>query len=285
MLAFLTFAVSQTSTPQFECPLELALNLPIIEIPSVRGQKLRMIVDTGAGRSVIDPTWADKFGLADGGPITASGTGGDVKARNVRGFQVRLGEESIVLPAIALPLSAIALGLNTRLDGILGYDFFVGRVIELDYASNKLRSYASNSYKPEPDLMPVEVAVDGGRPMVHADIDISATKSARGYFLFDTGANDSASLSEAFAVENKLELSPGRLAGGVGGIRSSKRTQIQGIRLGKAKFDLKFVSVDPSNRIGRTGLIGSGLLQGRRVIVDYGRNRIYLSRNPFLDGK
>ncbi len=242
-----------------------------------------MIVDTGAGRTVIDDKWADKLGLSESGSITASGTGGDVKARNLRGFTVQLGSESIMVPSMAIPISAISVALGSRIDGILGYEFFLGRVIEIDYAAKKLRAFASKTYKPEPEFYPVPISVEGGRPLVTVDIELIGGKAAQGTFLFDTGANDSVSLSEAFANTHMLELRAGRMTGGVGGMRTSKQTQIRGIRLGNAKFDLKTVSVDPSNRIGRNGLVGSGLLLGRRVVIDYDHHRIHLSQNPFLD--
>lgn len=79
----------------------------------VTGHETKMLVDTGAGITVLDNAFARKLGLRRVGSVTVSGVGGKDSGRYVRVPTIRVGDLILrnVL-AIALDLTPIARSIN-----------------------------------------------------------------------------------------------------------------------------------------------------------------------------
>lgn len=271
----LTLALGPGSA--FEAALVLPKGLPIVELHANGRKPLRFIVDTGAGRSVIDAKVAERLNLTERGTIDAKGSGGTEKARIFTDFEVWIGEERTPLPAIGLDLSSIAMMIGSPFEGILGYDFFKGRIIEIDYAAKRLRIFARTGYAVPGGFAHVPVTLDGGRPFVRASAGLPGGRAVQGTFMFDTGANQAASFTERFVKSHGIETreSSSRLAG-VGGARAASQAQLAYVEVGGLRFAVNGALVsDGADR--RDGLLGSGLLQGRRLVVDYDGGRLYVS--------
>jgi predicted aspartyl protease len=264
--------------PTFEAPLTLPRGLPVVDIPANGRRPLRFIVDTGAGRSVVDSQAAAELGLRAHGEITAKGAGGAERASKLEGFRVWLGEERLELPAIGLPLGQIAQMLGAPFEGILGYEFFRGRIVEIDYGARRLRVLARDGFAPPAGFASMSVKIVGGRPILDATLRLADGRSIAGSFVFDTGANLAVSLAKPFAAKFQVEgrASPGEL-GGVGGAQAFTKVDLEGVEFGGISFGAADAPIfdKPGDR---GGLLGSGLLQGRRLILDYDGGEIHISR-------
>lgn len=277
MLLSVLLAASFVPSAALETPLVLPKGLPIVELPANGRKPLRFIVDTGAGRSVVDAKAAERLKLTVGGTIDAQGSGGSAQARTFTNFEVWIGGERAPLPAIGLDLSPIASMIGSPFEGILGYEFFKGRIVEIDYASKRLRVSGRQGFAAPDGYAQLPLTLDGGRPFVKASIGLPGGRVVEGVFMFDTGANQAASLSDQFAKTHQLETreSSTRLAG-VGGARAALQAQLAYVEAGGLRFAVNSAMVsDGAGR--RDGLLGSGLLQGRRLVVDYDGGRLYIS--------
>lgn len=106
------------------------------------GHPLRMIVDTGANRTILDKAAADRLGIVPEGPpldvagcITNAASEADVGALRVG--PVLLGQRAIAV----LDLGSMKQKLG-EIDGIIGGDFLAGTKAVIDYGADELRLHA-----------------------------------------------------------------------------------------------------------------------------------------------
>jgi predicted aspartyl protease len=108
------------------------------EVPG-KNASLNFLLDSGAGVSVLDLDRARALGMKVGNPESVQGVNGRAVAYRVDDFQAESG-------GIALPNSVLATNLQTisncchqHIDGILGMDFFRGRIVQIDFAARRVR--------------------------------------------------------------------------------------------------------------------------------------------------
>ncbi len=95
------------------------------------------LLDTGTTPSIIDIALAKRLGLP---PKGAAAHGTDVGESSVTVYPVTLHDVQLgslrihQLAALATDLSGIGNRLGVHLDGVLGSNFFDGRVVQIDYA-------------------------------------------------------------------------------------------------------------------------------------------------------
>lgn len=104
------------------------------------GTPLRMIVDTGANRTILDKGAADRLGV-DAGPELLPVVGCLASAASEAAVgALRLGPVAVSLDAVAiLDLSPMAPKLGEGVDGIIGADLLVATGAVIDYGTSELR--------------------------------------------------------------------------------------------------------------------------------------------------
>lgn len=280
-----------TAMPTRSVGIELVRALPIATITTQSQREntpataLRFIVDTGAGMTVIDEPLIESFGLKVVGEMEAIGTGGSVTTKRIESVTLDLLREKISVPAIGTPIGGIGKLMSTRIDGILGYDYFVDRIVRIDYQTRELAHLPLNW---EPNLskyarLPIELR--GRRPFVKATIILDSGSEIEHSMLLDTGANEPLSLPQSLAEEKEMPLEDSGWVGGVGGMRKGKKSKIKGVKFDTETIALNSVGIDPNTRAFRGGRhepgnIGSGLFEGRELVVDYAHRAVYVSRKP-----
>ncbi len=133
------------------------------------GTTLNFVVDTGAACSCIDLGAARRAGLRFGEAVNVAGVGGGTIGYECRGFQATVGGMELPRKVMALDLSGPSRGCSRPIDGLIGADFFKGKVVRIDYARGDLACGAGPVRGGVPlrfaaGVMCVRVAVDGGRP-------------------------------------------------------------------------------------------------------------------------
>jgi len=281
--------VLPVAVPARSVGIELVRALPIATIntqslkENTGPSALRFIVDTGAGMTVIDDSLIETLGLKVVGEMEAIGTGGSVTTKRIEAVTLDLLREKISVPAIGTPIGGIGKLMSTRIDGILGYDYFVDRIVRIDYKTKELGHLPLNW---EPNLskyarLPIDLR--GRRPFVKATVILESGEEVEHSMLLDTGANEPMSLPQSLAEERNMPLEDSGWVGGVGGMRKGKKSKIKGVRFDTETIELNQVGIDPTTRALRGGRhepgnIGSGLFEGRELIVDYSHRAVYVSR-------
>lgn len=140
-----------------------------VAIGAVSG--LHVLLDTGTNPSVIDFETSARLGLPAGirSSGEASGTGdGRAETHASRIAGLRVGTAEIPpMDAVATDLSQASRRLGLEIAGILGYDFFLGRIVEIDYPRRRVRLHPDAPAYPETALVaPLRTQGAGRAPLL-----------------------------------------------------------------------------------------------------------------------
>lgn len=271
-------------------PVELHQRRYVYLRGEVNGVATDVVLDSGAGMTVLDRALAEKLKLRVEGELEARGTGGNVGAGLVSGVTVALaGMEIGPLSAAVLDLSDVGRRLGRPLPLILGKELFHAVVVDLDYPASRIRfldggtfRYAGPGRKLE--LIPAE---DG-----HKSVTVSI-EGAEGVVVgLDTGQGGALSVFRHYAEARGFlagrPVSETR-SGGVGGATTMKVATLRSVTI--AGYDLRnvpaaFQSTDVRGAFDtkrQEGNLGAGILSRFRVLFDYARGALWLEPGPAID--
>jgi hypothetical protein len=237
------------------------------EIHAQADLTLNFLLDSGAGASVINLRTAKRLGVKLGQRVDVRAVGSSTE-----GFwsqRLTATANGVVLPKeyLAVDLAELSRACDSGVDGLLGADFFRGRVVQIDFVERKIRLLPSR-----------EVAGDGS---------VVNLKTSRGAILATVGVN--AGKPQWMRVDTGCTASLQWVASGFKGVAATGGVSVglteldipstaTTVRLGSASFDcvptgLHRRSIFP----GESGLLGNGLLaRFERVTFDAKRGKLVL---------
>lgn len=229
---------------------------------------LHFLLDSGAGKTVVHLGTAQRLGLKLGTRETVQGVHGRTTAYRCDRFTATVGSAPVPREILALDLGAISAGGGTRIDGLLGGDFFRNRIVQIDFAAQKIRllsreevAVGAGQVLPlarRGDALCVRVGVDGGAPQ---------------WMRLDTGCSGAL---EWVAPGAKSRRTPGTSVAATVASREYIRTEVV---LGSERLPAVKTGVHPRPIFaGEAGLVGNGLLSQFRVTVDSAGSRLLLQR-------
>lgn len=255
---------------------------------SVCGRDVDMLLDSGAGATVLDERAASDIGLTPMGAFSAVGVGGtetfgfaEVPDYTALGATVT-GQ---TLPLMDLD-EAFLPSTGRHIGMILGYDFLSRFVTCIDYGSGTVTLYDRAGWSPPPGSIVLPAAKIMSLLVIGAVLEDSVPVR----LVLDTGAGGALHLSDAF-----LESHPAFLEGretsrvtveGVGGTRTSLLFTVDGITLGGFTV--------PAGQCGSLGdmpvvsscdgVIGTEILARFVVSLDYDAPSVVLEPSSFFSG-
>ena len=231
----------------------------------VNAHPVTLLLDSGASAPVLSVATARRLHIPLGRPEPVHGVEADATA-----FEI--------LPTIptaqGLPLGTFDLAIDLHnaarlcsepIDGLIGVDFFKGRVTQIDYANRRLRLLRAAPAEGEPlpllvknGIFCLPVSVNGSRPR---------------WTRLDTGCNDA-----LHWVVPRLSASPRPRGVSIGFITDPQDETLVSIKLGRLAFPhvettLHGTAIFP----GEAGLLGSEVLSQYRVTIDAIHSRILLA--------
>jgi len=268
---------------------EKGSSVPLIRAPSghfavhpqVNGREAGwFLLDTGAGRSVIDIARADSLDMEKIGELPAMGLGGLVTVHYRIGESLTLGPVEIDRPTfLEIDLSPLREAFGMDIAGILGYDLFMRSLVELDVAGDSLRLCELGAWDArQADWQ--EVVFHRNAPLLSCSFEGNHTA----LFDLDTGFPGMVTLGRAFAEQHglldELELET-FTAGGVGGMMEMHSGMLEWFEIGGRRWEQVPFSVAGETQgvladEAVAGLIGTGLLPSYRALIDYPNGRIGL---------
>src|SRR5882672_2680219 len=102
-------------------------------------EPLNFLLDTGAGASVINIGMADRLGLKFGSEVTVRGVATTLTGHWLHGISATAGAASLPSDYIALDLTKLSASCQRPVDGLIGTDFFRGRLVQIDFQTRTLR--------------------------------------------------------------------------------------------------------------------------------------------------
>jgi hypothetical protein len=260
---------------------------------TIAGHPATMMLDTGAGRTVVNAAFAERIGLRGdaGNPGKALGVGGTVAATLVDGVLLEFGRSRLTTSVVIVPIDVEPM-LGRELQVVLGRDVFTAFVVEMDYASSQvtLHDPASFRYAGSGTTLPLQ---RGELDVWSVAVEIEDLGPA--WFDLDTGDGGTLFLHAPYVAKHRLLDGRPRgtsLQAGVGGITEVASTRLTRVGLGGTVFRDVPVDTDRSDvgafeRTQAAGNLGAQLLCRHRLIVDGSRMQIHLEpiaervRQPF----
>ncbi|MEP6670420.1 MAG: aspartyl protease family protein [Chthoniobacter sp.] len=229
---------------------------------------LAFLLDSGAGKSVLDLGAARRLGVKLGTRETVQGVDGRCAAYQVDGLGATVGSAPVPRQMLALDLRAVSAGCGARVDGLLGADFFREHIVRIDFAAQKIRLLSANEMAASEGRM-LTLAHRNDALCVRAGINGGAPQWMR----VDTGCSG--------ALEWVVTGTPGRRMAetSVATAGSSPKSVETEVLLGEERISAVKTGLHRQAMFaGESGLIGNGLLSRFRVTVDAAGGRLLLAR-------
>jgi predicted aspartyl protease len=226
------------------------------------GKKLHFVVDTGAESSCVDLAAARRLDMRLGGAVDVAGVGGRTVGYECSGFQASVGGMRLPEEVVALDLSGPSRACRQEIDGLIGADFFRGKVVRIDYARGVLsREPAPGVARGTPlrfegGVICVRVAVNGGEAR-WTRLDTGCTEALEwcaGADCRRNGSRESVALASLAARAIPAEVTVGTA------------------RLEDVPVKVRKRQIFP----GEAGLLGNGVLSRYRVTIDGIEKRLVL---------
>lgn len=264
---------------------------------SVNGREpMAFILDTGADQEVIDEKRMASFGLKTYAGTTTTGGGNSAPYSYSK-------DATFTLPGVTLSRQHVAVIDQTGLEralgvpfgGILGYDFISRFVVEIDYAKKLITLHDPKTFNYKGNGYIVPVTFDNGIPFANGTITV-ASKTIPAYFVLDSGASETMTLTSPFVKANDLanlaqtNATVNRPAGLEKQFfaQNNVRGHIDRLQLGQ--MEVRSIPINMSvNTSGAyasenfSGTVGESIFSRYHVFLDYPRNRVIFEPTPEAD--
>jgi hypothetical protein len=270
VLLLLLQGVSAWSSPLSEVPFQLRSGLIWIRVDGPSGAKpLNFILDSGAEASVLDVETARRLDVELGPPMTVRGINATTSGYWPEHLSVRMGGIALPTNYLAMDLSALSAACHRHVDGLIGADFFVGRVVQIDFFRDKIRLLENCTPGAAAQVLPLQI--EGSRLRVPVEVMGLGKDWAR----LDTGC---ASALHWAVSPTALPDESSSQEFGVGVSSMLIQQHTKSVRLGNLTLRNISTGLHTEKLLdGEAGLLGAGLLsQFGTVTIDASAGQLVL---------
>jgi predicted aspartyl protease len=282
--SFVEFPAGKTVV---DLPVREERNRLIVRV-TIGGRGLDMQLDSGASGIVIEDGIVDQLRLAKFGSYLNAANAGRFEESNAIVPEMKVGQLTLrnVFVSTVPRFDETRFMTDTRIVGLLGFDFIYAMPLKLDYYDGTITAYAPGAFSPPPTKegqFDIDIRLRGGEPLV--DLDVNGVRGER--FIIDTGADDRLLIFAYFALRHPAALvdegGGGQLRDdtqmrGIGGDFSTKPIQLGSVRFGPVNFtDFLTHVVTQRGAYDQSddGLMGAGFLYIFDVTFDYAHGKAY----------
>lgn len=260
--------------------LENANGLALVTVLA-NGQPLKLILDTGAERTVLTAAAAARVGGKSPDiqfRRNLNGVTGSLPSREVEFASLTIGGVDIPwrrarVATFTLPMASV--------DGVLGTDMLGGFDIDLDLPANRMALYAKGACTPDWGGPGAEIKI--GRSAVNDHLFFPVQLDRRTIIAtIDTGAQHttlSAATARALGITDAA-LAQDRVIqtrGFGSGQLASRLHQFESLTVGNVRLGTPQIVVTPLRLRGIDIIIGMDFLRSRRLFLSYANFRMFLS--------
>jgi hypothetical protein len=259
-------------SPVSELPIQFREGLLWAEVSVPQSNEpLHFLVDSGASASVVNLGTAKRLGLKLGPKVKVAGVAATLTGHWPVKLSAKAREFELPGEYLALDLSRLSGACSRSVDGLIGADFFRDRVVEIDYAAQRLRVLAASPAADSTNAVPLETRPCGFR------VAVSVNGGKSQWVRVDTGC---ATAFQWVTSKVRADRCTSKLSVGLAELAIPQA--MTGLRIGNHQFDtvptgLHSKAIFP----GESGLLGNGLLaQFGVVTIDANSGRLFLGRTP-----
>jgi len=262
-------------------PFELFRGNRLILSGSINGVETPMLLDSGAGVTTLNLSFARKIGLTGGRKISALGSGGNQEAELYRNVTIEAGNLKLSgTTVVAIDLSQIEKAIGRPIPAVLGRELFVNSVIGIDFDRSAMTLSPSKGFVAPAGATEVKLKREGSLHLIPVSLGGLPPVDAA----FDLGNGGALSISkeyhEAHPLFASLPYAVG-MGGGVGGLHEMKRVTMPTV--GIAGFTFSGVPADlgtvPDGPYEGRANVGMQLFRQFKLTLDLGNDRLWLQRN------
>jgi len=264
ILPFLALLLFVSSAGAREIPFDFVDGYILVHA-CVNAQPVTLVLDSGASASVLSLEAARRLHLALGQGQQVDGVDAGAMALEVERVTPKVDGVALGEFGLAIDLRNAAQLCSERVDGLIGADFFKGRVTQIDYAHRRLRLLAQAPAEGESlplrarnGVFCLPVSVNGSKPR---------------WTRLDTGCNDA-----LHWVVPRTDAGRERRGVSIGFITNTEDETLVSVGLGR--LTLPYVETTLHGGAifpGEAGLLGSEVLAQYRVTIDARAGRILLA--------
>jgi hypothetical protein len=255
---------------------------------NINGKERLWILDTGAGKSVIDAQFARELGLTMEGTMKGVGIGHvvDVSLTTLPAFSIDglLIDEQKIAAIDVRPLLKRLLDIDVF--GILGYDFLSRFTTKIDYAHNTISFYHPDKFNYTGTGTVVDAPLDHNTFVLPVAVDGKYS----GKWMLDLGATG-VTFHYPFAEDHDLLTLPGiaYIGYGAGGPFPSRISQFDSIEIAGFTIMNPLISIPRERGEGaaaskeKIGNIGNTLLRHFVLYLDYKNQQLIFEKGDDFD--
>jgi Aspartyl protease len=219
---------------------------------------LEFLIDTGAASSVVDRQTAERIGWSLREPVSVRGVDAQQEANWTGTETISFDGVGWSHRFVAVDLRKLSRACDRPVDGLLGADFFRGRVTQFDYAGQVLRLLPSGSVVDASVVLPLRQ--DHGAFCVPIRVNGGSAKWVR----LDTGC---AKPLHWVTKDIRRETSPTQVC--IGLTDTEVPFSSATVQIGKNCIHCVEVGLHKHEIfVGEAGLLGNGLLSRYVVTID-----------------
>jgi hypothetical protein len=233
-------------------------------------QPLNFLVDTGAEVSVVDQRVVAQLGLKLGRCVRVAGVQSTTTGFWPQRLAAKVGAVTLPRDWLALDLGPLSRSCATPVDGLLGADFFHGKIVQIDFPARVIRLLTPEQAGA---LKGETLALDLRRCGMRVPVSINADKPQ--WLRLDTGC-----AAALHWVTTSVDSNLCRPERAIGLTELSLSTTAVMVGLGSQTFEAVAAVVHERPIFaGESGLLGNGLLaRFAQVTVDSRGKRLILTR-------
>ena len=246
----------------------------------VNGTTVNILLDSGAGATVLDSTLASDLELEGSGRLPVMGIGGTrefsfVKVSSYSVAGALLSEQYLAVMPLAEEFYP---STGEKIDLILGYDFLSRFVTRIDYGLETITLFDPDSFMIPPDI----TVLPAVRTMSLLSVEAVLEDSIPIILLLDTGAGGCIHLTSGFFekhpdfLQNRSSFETEVL--GIGGEKSILGFRVSSVTLGDFTVPggicSSFDGGDIFNQFD--GILGAGILSRFIVYLNYNSSSVFI---------
>lgn len=254
-----------------------------------------LVFDTGANSFYLDSVFSKKIGkIGNISSFYVSGIGNKKQQISILNDSITLSYNGEKKEFVNVPIINLKKIIGSKIDGLLGNNFFFDKVVSIDYKSKQLKVLNNtndldlntfNSYPFKKDVkngIIINIKLSDNNFMFNGD------------YLIDTGSPQFITFTKKTSQEKKLDTIHNKKKYvsenyGIGGRSegysfTTKSILIDNVNIFNPVFDFSIDDAGSLSNEEYLGIVGNRFLENFVVVIDYKNNIVYLKQNNIEKG-